>query len=131
MKQPHLFVKIAVVISSVLLLAGCVAYRAGAFDWLTGSGPPRADSETKRTGDEKPPETTTPTATETPLTIMSSSKSIVLSGPTGPSTPATQPPTVAKEPAADAGKELIFAGSKSDIVFRPSREKSGPRAPSK
>jgi hypothetical protein len=43
MRRPAALLNIAVVVSSLLLAAGAIAYNAGAFDWFLGSG--RARSE--------------------------------------------------------------------------------------
>ncbi len=45
MKSPNSLLKVATVVSSVLLVGGFVSYRAGAFDWLTGTGARPANSE--------------------------------------------------------------------------------------
>lgn len=37
MKQSRSFLKVAVIVSSVLLVGGLVSYRAGAFDWFMGT----------------------------------------------------------------------------------------------
>ncbi len=37
MKQPNFLLKLATVVSSILLVGGFVCYRAGAFDWLMGA----------------------------------------------------------------------------------------------
>jgi hypothetical protein len=44
MKQAHLLVKIAVLLNFVVLVGGCVGYRAGVFDWFGG----RAASSSER-----------------------------------------------------------------------------------
>jgi hypothetical protein len=43
-KAPNLFVKLATVLSSVLLVAGCVSYRSGAFDSFVSPSAKSADS---------------------------------------------------------------------------------------
>jgi hypothetical protein len=67
-KKPNLFVKIAVVASSVLLVGALVAYRAGAFAWLGGS---HGQAET----------VTSPGSAPTDPAFISSSKSIILTDP--------------------------------------------------
>jgi hypothetical protein len=77
-KQPNPLLKLAAVISSVLLAGGFVAYRAGAFNSLMEPSPQPADSESSPTsavGDE-------PTGEQPALTIMPGSKSAIIGGPT-------------------------------------------------
>ena len=88
MTKPRYLLKAATVISSVLLVAGFIAYRAGAFDWLVGNDdtePERFMSSSKvktlffglseKTKDQ-------PAATpQLDPTFMSSSKSIIFVSP--------------------------------------------------
>jgi hypothetical protein len=109
MKQPNLFVKAAVITSSVLLVGGLVAYRAGAIDWLNGDKPTTmGGSKSKVLIDPASP--ITPGA-ETPTTVdpwlMSGSKSAAVFVPSPSTTPAVQPAD-AKAPAP-----TIMPGSKA------------------
>ena len=61
MKRPSLLLKVAVVVSSLLLGVGFVGYRAGAFHWLTQPATPPADSQNNPTPAEKPSDDTPPT----------------------------------------------------------------------
>jgi hypothetical protein len=108
-----LVLKLAVIASSVLLLAGFVAYRAGAFNWLFE---PALMGSSKSAKIFLPPATTQPQPPEvTPLdpTIMSSSKSIaplIVQPP--PASPADKPPA-----------PVILPGSKSDTIVKPPANK--------
>jgi hypothetical protein len=97
MRQPNLFVKIAAVTSSVLLVAACVGYRAGAFNWLSTDKPTAmGGSKSKPLVDPVPPDTKpAETAPATDLSLMSGSKSAILivppsSGSSGRQSPPTQ-----------------------------------------
>jgi hypothetical protein len=100
MTQPNLFVKVAVVTSSVLLLGACVGYRAGAFDWLMADKRGNlGKSDTKapiEPAGRATPVGETPASLDLPPTIMSGSKSAFLMVPpstsSGPQAPTTQPP---------------------------------------
>lgn len=37
MKNPGLLVRLTTIASSLLLVGGCISYRAGAFDWMKGN----------------------------------------------------------------------------------------------
>ena len=85
MKKPNSLLKLAAVVSSVLLAGGFVSYRAGAFDHFLESSAPPADSESSPTragGNE---------ATES--TIMHGSKSPVYRYVVKPNTQSAQPPS--------------------------------------
>jgi hypothetical protein len=95
MKSSNALLKLAAVASSVVLLAGFVCYRAGAFRRLLQTDPPHADS------------------------LMGSSKSKVLIVPPSPDTPSDRPPAPSQEPASRAteSKRTMMSGSKSSYVF--------------
>jgi hypothetical protein len=88
MKRPGYLLKAVTVISSVLLVAGFIAYRAGAFDWLVGNDdaePERFMSSSKFQTlffglSEKTKEQPGATPQLDPA-FMSSSKSIILVSP--------------------------------------------------
>ena len=100
MKAPHKLLKAAAVGCSVLLAAGFVSYRAGAFDSLLHPAPTVVEPVPVPAADES--------AQPTPVTkgidpaVFSSSKSIIL-------TPVTPTP----------GGSTALPGSKSAPVFEP------------
>jgi hypothetical protein len=106
MKQPNVLLKLAAVVSSLLLVGGFVSYRAGAFNWLLGTSarPEEAASE------QPPPDTAQPAQT-----IMYSSKWGVFVAPSPPSTPSEQAPAPSQQPAAGTTQPApaIMSGSKS------------------
>ncbi len=55
MKKPNALLKLAAVVSSVLLVGGLVSYRAGAFNWPMETNSPPADSESSPTPEEPDP----------------------------------------------------------------------------
>jgi hypothetical protein len=109
-KQPPFLLKLAAVVSSLLLAGGFISYRAGAFPWLTAprerpaqaqDGPTDTDAPEAMFGSSKvdriailrvpaaqPPSGTAPA---TPA-IMYSSKSGPAFVPSSPGKPGTQPP---------------------------------------
>src|SRR5436309_1647416 len=94
MKQPHFLLRMAAVVTSVLLAGGFVAYRAGAIPWLSGKRERPATSESKPIPAEK---------------MFSSTKSGVISPPglvddSPPPAPTQSPP-------------IIMSGSKSQLPF--------------
>jgi hypothetical protein len=95
MTQPNLFVKIAVVTSSVLLVAACVGYRAGAFNWITADKPSTVGERKSKPSDEPASQDNKPAETpSTPdLSIMSGSKSAIFIV-TPPGGSSTQYPTI-------------------------------------
>jgi hypothetical protein len=103
--------KLAVIASSVLLAAGFISYRAGAFSWLMPAEVRPVDSGT---------ETPTPTVELLPA-VMSGSKASFPS-PLPPGTTGTQP---------SAGTPpLIMSGSKSLApLIPPSSSKPATQAP--
>jgi hypothetical protein len=100
MTQPNLFVKVAVVTSSVLLVGACVGYRAGAFDWLVADKRGNlGESETRppiEPAARDTPAGESPANLDLPPAVMSGSKSAILIVPpstsSGPQSPPTQPP---------------------------------------
>jgi hypothetical protein len=91
MKKPGMILKVLTVVSSVLLVAGFIGYRAGAFDWILGN---ETAGETERfmssskvktlffgLGDGKPSDVPSATYPQSDLSFMSSSKSIILASP--------------------------------------------------
>jgi hypothetical protein len=110
--------KLATVLSSVLLLGLFVSYRAGAFSWLMATSARPMDSGSG------PPAEGNPTGGSTRGDVSHES-----------TTRQKQPPN-----NADAGRvhtsdepvgtvETVIAGSKSAIVFRPAPEKPRAQAP--
>jgi hypothetical protein len=106
-KKPHVLLKLAAVVSAVLLVGGFVAYSAGAFSWILGNDP-----RPHQMGGSKRKEIFTPdTAPQSPsgepnpaATLMGGSKSISVSPlvlPPVQVTPTTEAPpssTPAKSP---------------------------------
>lgn len=107
--------KVAVILSSVLLVSGFLAYRAGAFNTLFG---PSMMGSSKSGAIFKPDQTAPPNTIQFDPTIMSSSKSIApLIPPSGSSTqvPGQQGVT-------------IMPGSKSAPVLIPPAPSASPPA---
>ncbi len=123
MKQPGVLLKVAAVVSSLLLLGGFVCYRAGAFTWLGGlGGRPQPTSSPGLEEKEEPtpvaqPELfygsksgrifphdagkslkPQPSAAQPTPTLMGGSKTIILAKPSLPTTP-TAPPAAPGQPA--------------------------------
>jgi hypothetical protein len=107
LKKPKLFVKLATVASSVLLVGGFVSYRAGAINWVTEPGTEPADSRCNPAGDENlsddsksGPKIPKRTASKKPSndqkqkspTIMVGSKSFSLTEAPFPPSASNQPP---------------------------------------
>jgi hypothetical protein len=115
-------VKVIIPLVSLLLLAGFVAYRSGAFDRYIGSTGNNAATSLSYISDTngKPPLDTTK-----PRTIMSSSKSMILiddKSKTKPAPADSTPKTARKDTiiaTADSTKPTIFYGSKSGGIVRP------------
>lgn len=87
MKLPRAVLKVAAVGSSILLVAGFVSYRAGAFDWLAGPAPQPVEPEpapiadaTNQPADDPPPAVSPLT---TPAILSSSKSAIIVSPPVG------------------------------------------------
>ena len=128
-KQPHFLVRATVVVSSVLMVGGLVAYRVGAFDWLSGDKTTTlGGSKSKMLLEPASTEaaTTNPGVTPLPeavysaddLKLMSSSKAIVLRIPLPSKKPDAQPPSTVPPPTPDAAPPapIIMWGSKSAPV---------------
>jgi hypothetical protein len=77
--KPNALLKLAAIASSVLLMAGFVSYRAGAFGWLSDTSTRSVDAEGDPTLERNPvDDPSSDSATQAERTIMSSSKSIML-----------------------------------------------------
>jgi hypothetical protein len=117
MQQPNLFVKIAVVSSSVLLVGGLVAYRAGAFN--------RAKEDTSATmGGTKSKALIESPSPETPavehrikwsydwspgaLSVLNSDEPVLMSG-------SKSAPVIILPPASAGAKEPVLPGPKSGV----------------
>jgi len=119
MKKPPVLLKLAVLVSSVLLVGGFVCYRAGAFTWLLASNPrPAASgSQTLEPNGIHHPDTTQPqtiqlTEEEWNRLLMSSSKSMApVIVPASPSTAGAQP-SPPKQP-----DQTIMGGPKSAYMI--------------
>jgi len=80
-KLPRPVLKMAAAGSSILLVAGFVSYRAGAFDWLGGSVPQSVEADPAPVADAAPEPVADPPTAVTPLTppvVLSSSKSAII-----------------------------------------------------
>jgi hypothetical protein len=125
MQQPHFLLKLAAVVSSVLLAGGYVCYRAGAFDGLLGSTPTIGGV----TPGSATSQQTAPVTTQPAPTIMYSTKSALLSGRTGTSDLTktgipVPPPAPPRQPAAEPKQsgpqiQVIMSGSKT--LFLPTQ----------
>jgi hypothetical protein len=104
MKKPRYLLKAITIISSVLLVAGFIAYRAGAIDWLLGTGdggePEQFMSSSKvktlffGLGEGNTTSASPVTGTQVDPAFMSSSKSIILVSPAKTKdVPAGSPPS--------------------------------------
>ncbi len=123
MTQPNLFVKIAAITSSVLLVGGLVAYRAGAFNWVKEDKPTTmGGSKSKTVIDPVPPDTTpAETAPATDLSIMSGSKSAILIVPPAPGSGAQSPTTQQPSPT------IIYSSkSMAPVISLPTPKSSQP-----
>jgi len=89
MKKPSLLLKAAAVVSAVVLVAGFVGYRAGAFGWILGTPhePQLGGSKLKRLFTPDAPEQPTPVNIQIDPALMGGSKSISVS----PLVPAAKP----------------------------------------
>jgi hypothetical protein len=117
MNPSNPLLKAAVIASSVLLVAGLIAYRAGAFDWFLATGPTTMGGSKVRQVIDVPAEAdpSSPDAAGPTPIIMSGSKSIpglVPATPNAPS-PAETPPATQKQ------SPTIMPGSKSSEVITP------------
>jgi hypothetical protein len=139
-KQQNLLLKMAAGACSLLLAGGFISYRAGALDWLMGSRDPSSrpimigGSKSKVLIEGPSPETTDlqPHGTvQGDLTIMSSSKSIVIA-PASAYTPGAPPAATPQQPPADTAQRppTIMYGSKAGIfVPAPSSPVTPPPTP--
>lgn len=119
MKRPHYLLRVAALVSSVLLVGGFVSYSAGAFDWLTQTSPVQADSGRNLLPD---PEGKVRDGTTQPApTMMSGTKSF---SPTR----RIQGITPAKVPASDL--DIPIAGNSPVFEPPPSSAAAKPLAPS-
>jgi hypothetical protein len=133
MRQPHFLLKIAAVTSSVLLVGGFIAYRAGAFDRLMGSrtaDPAMGGSKSKVLITEpKPADTAEKQPTVSPVQmseeekrrmLMYSSKSIILSDSVH-RTPTDSVPNTTQQPPPDTkpASPTILPGSKAAPLISP------------
>ena len=120
MKQSNPLLKGAVVLSSVLLVCGLIAYRAGAFDWFNETNPTTMGGSKMRqvielrasdASDQPSPDAAQPTTI-----IMSGSKSLPGLVPPTPTTPpqSAQPP-----PASQKQSPTIMQGSKTGVLTIP------------
>ena len=138
MKQPNALFKLAAVASSLVLVAGLVTYRAGAFDWLAESGTKPVDtgsSPISESNSAASPSTTTIKIDEnTPkINIMSGSKaSIRLIETPLSTTRAVKPPTVTQPARTNRGVELTapgFSEAKPSIPTQPKPPQSNQPPP--
>ena len=120
-RQPYL--KVAAVVSAVLLVGCFVAYRAGAFHRPAEPAPqPEQQSE----GATQP----APNAAPPSRAIMYSSKSAEVFIPGSEVTPEGAPPAVPATPATPPAPQPVFlGGSKSDASFVPPRPGFVPKPP--
>ncbi len=104
MKKTGYLLKVVTVVSSVLLVAGFISLRAGAFDWLLGTGDAgeaerfMSSSKVKTLffgiADPKPKGDPPAVSTQVDPTFMYSSKSIILVSPAKTKeAPANSPPS--------------------------------------
>ena len=117
MNRPRAALKVAAVACSVVLAAGFVSYRAGAFDWVRGPAPalPETPPEAIGTSPEADPAVTV--NPESPLFISGSKTAIFVvppgaasappggTAPAAPATPTT--PTQPKSPTFIGGSKSI------------------------
>jgi hypothetical protein len=120
-KQPNLLLKIAVGVSSLLLVSGFVSYRAGAFNrFLSPSDTPTVPTTlggSKFKTVIEPPSSNPPYASSPDLAIMSSSKSIILAPPSTVTVPA---PTPAQQPSpAPTPSPTVIPSPKAGPIFTP------------
>jgi len=147
--------KLAAVSSSVLLVAGFISYRAGAFDRFLAPGPQPADYPSSQPIDSAlsdgsnsgavvpgpaPSQPTPPRNASQSPTIMSSSKYVIVGDYSTPGQSASPPP--AADPAAPsnsatpvngtnepAHKPTILPGSKSAVILPTPNSPSQRRPP--
>ena len=121
MKLRHSLLKSAAVLSSVLLVAGWIGYRAGAFNGLLAPSPPPADPVTSPVIDQNQSVTTTQMfSSSKSITIQFQPEELSFTGDlTGaivnhPAAPSQQSPPDSTQPAL-----TIMPPSKSFRIFIP------------
>ena len=112
MKKPNIVVKLAVIASSVVLIAGFVSYRAGAFNWSKPASPQPADPAATNSDDSL-----------VPPTIMSGTKSTF--------TPASVPPIQRVEPSVIMGSSKSLAPLIPSSASKPPATTQQPAQPQK
>lgn len=135
MKPPRSILQVAAVVSSALLVAGFVSYRAGAFDWHSRSpeDPAPADPgptvfpSTKRAEIARPTDAPTGTAPADPAVLSGSKSAMVLIPPSSGSQAADAPPPAPAPAPAPKGPPAFIGGSKSIAPLIPPK---APPAPS-
>lgn len=110
MKKPNVILKLAVIASSVVLIAGFVAYRAGAFNWSKPASTQPVDPAAKDSG----------SWLEIP-TVMSGSKSTF--------TPSTMPPIEKVRPSTDSPSAIMGSSKSLAPLIPASSSKPGSQAP--
>jgi hypothetical protein len=102
MKKPHLFLKVAAVVSALLLSGGFIGYRGGAFNRIVKPAPEKMLSSSKlkvlsfESVPDAPPAETIPTpSSEQPAAV-----------------PNQQPPEASPRPT-------LMQGSKRGVIFEP------------
>jgi hypothetical protein len=121
-KKPNRLLKLAVIVTSVLLVGQFIAYRAGAFQWLMVPRPEPAESEKVEVPKETPSESTPPTMIGGSKSLWGPSVPLPKVTPGDPPTPkAEQPP-----PESPKQKPTIMPGSKSPgVLFPPNNNAPG------
>jgi hypothetical protein len=144
MKQQNLLLKLTVVVSSVLLVGGFIAYRAGAFDRLMEASEGSAEASSSPTieensGDNSRSEdhSVKPATSQRPTTLFGGTKSagMVVVGKSDvvgtnlkkfssdslPETPPSQRPSTTKnnDHRKSRADPVIISGTKSSVLFRP------------
>jgi hypothetical protein len=114
-KQSHVLLKLTVLASSLLLVGGCVSYRAGAFNWLMEPSKQPADAENSSPRDQKQSgENTSP-----PLTIMSGAKSSATGATSGLLQGITPADTPQQPPATKPPNMTLMQSSKGGFILVP------------
>jgi hypothetical protein len=114
MKRSYTLLKVAAIVSSITLVAGFICYRAGAFDsFLRPAVQPIEPQSSPRSQEHSP---------DGP--IMSSSKSIILSNPSMPSKPDSEPPSPSKPPAPENTPRIVIPSPKAGPIFIPDSSKT-------
>jgi hypothetical protein len=106
-KKAHAVLKVAAIVNALLLVGGCVGYRAGAFDWFSKSDKPTDTSGKNTAVNANQIDYTQP--------IMTGSKA-PFAGVVGPAqdTPGVQPPAQPQSPPdTKQSPPIIMSGTKS------------------